>query len=994
MEFISKEEARKKIKQLVEHFEKNIISFKKTSFSEAQTENDFIRPLFSFLNWNVTNTSLEPEKQVFQLQVTGKTGDDTNKRPDYLIRVPDKDTNQMKSVFFIEAKKPNYDLKTNTKYIRQVYQYAYSTLNSSENSNNRVRLALLTDFEEFRFFDCLDPAPLKSDKYEVYNKHIVKDWNYKDYISKFDELWDMFEYNNVVNGSLEKWYLTQKQLADNRITPDKKFLEDLRTWRLSIAKSMHKSDKSLDDFRLTKSTLLLINRIIFVKMLADRDIEPDYLTDILSKLTKSKKEDVKLFELCRDIFDRLDHIYNGSMFAYDSDADEINIENSVLKNIFEQLKPEVSIYTLAAMPVEIIGNVYELFIAEQIAKKGTGLALLPKYDEKKAGGVYYTPRYIVEYIVDNTLGKKLEECKTPEDVSKIKVLDPARGSGSFLIVAYHKLLVWHKKWLYDELKKFTKQKKVSQFSDKYSKTARIIGSDHSVDYTIHLSHKLKSEILTNNIFGVDIDPQAVLVTKFSLSIKALEDSSHDEVIDDYNIFKMPTIPKLENNIKWGNSLIGSDFYIENQPDMFNRKEKRKINTFDWDGTDGFPDIINSGGFDVIIGNPPYVDYRSISKVQSDYLTQNYVSTKSKEKWSLFIPFLEKSAKLMNKKGKFGFIIPNNFLVSDFGLEIRKYLLNNVHINRIVDVSKFNVFGKVATYPVLFFFQKPMTESNMIEISYPKQFMDLGQIVFNQISGTDIKKGNRSYQLSTSVSNINLPLIYKMQLNSDKLVDLCDKFIWGTSITGFKNYKIDETNYITLNQKEKNKYNQVIQTADIKRFGIKWQQEYIKKEIYSDNAINEFNKDKIVIARVTKQIQATFDKEKYFLGKSSLLTGLKVHQNYLLGLLNSKLINYFYFVKYENTHMSGGYLRYDIPYLSKIPIHIIDFKSKSEKQKHDKLVGLVEQMLENQKYMHEAKTESDKKMYKNICDAIDKQIDGLVYKLYDLTPEEIAIVEGK
>jgi len=254
MKQYTKQEAKKEIQELVNHFERNIQQFKGSTYKEAQIENDFIRPLFESLNWNVTNRELEPERQIFQLQVTGKTGKENNKRPDYLIRIPDKKTNSMKSAFFIEAKKPIYDLKTNEQYIRQVYQYAWSTLNSSDNPNNQVRLAVLTDFEEFRFFDCQDVTPLKQNRAEAFNKHVLKDWHYTDYVNKFDELWDLFEYNNVVNGSLDKWAITAKDLSEKRITPDKQFMADLKDWRLAIAKSMWKNDKSLDDFSLTKAT--------------------------------------------------------------------------------------------------------------------------------------------------------------------------------------------------------------------------------------------------------------------------------------------------------------------------------------------------------------------------------------------------------------------------------------------------------------------------------------------------------------------------------------------------------------------------------------------------------------------------------------------------------------------------------------------------------------------------------------------------------------------
>jgi len=152
MEIYSKSESKNKISKLVQKFESGIIEYK-SNYSEADTESYLIELFFKYLNWDVSNEELEPGREVFKKQMTLKTKDETNKKPDYHVRIPDKNTNQMKSCFFIEAKQAKYDLKTNARYIKQVYKYAYSTLNASENPNNRVRLAVLTDFEEFRMFD-------------------------------------------------------------------------------------------------------------------------------------------------------------------------------------------------------------------------------------------------------------------------------------------------------------------------------------------------------------------------------------------------------------------------------------------------------------------------------------------------------------------------------------------------------------------------------------------------------------------------------------------------------------------------------------------------------------------------------------------------------------------------------------------------------------------------------------------------------------------------
>jgi adenine-specific DNA-methyltransferase len=972
--FYSKDAAKKEIKQLVSDFRNNINTLKSKGFknSEAQTENDFIRPLFQYLNWNVSNRGLNVHEQVFQLQVTGKTGTD-NKRPDYLLRVPDSNTNSMKNVMFVEAKKPIYNLKTEVNYIRQVYQYAYSTQNASDNENNQVRIALLTDFEEFRLFDCQDHLPLERNTLNDYNKHIIKDWTYNDYHDKFDELWDLLEFNNVKRGSLNKWYLTTKKLTENRITPDKLFLEDLREWRKSIALSMFNNDKDIDDYTLTSATLLYMNRLIFIKMLSDRNIEDDYLTQILENIDKSKKNQIKLYESCKSIFQRLDNVYNGSMFAYDKIIDEIEISNSVLKTIFTALKPENSVYTLAAMPVEIIGNVYEIFIAEQIVKKGQKVSIVPKYDEKKAGGVYYTPRYIVEYIVENTLGKKLEECKTPEDVAKIKVLDPACGSGSFLIVAYQKLLDWHKQYYLDELKKWIKNNK----NDKYKKDnmVRVLKELNDDTYQIHLSHKLKSEILKNNIFGVDIDQQAVLVTKFSLSMKALEDSTHDEVIEDNTIFREPTIPKLENNIKCGNSLVGSDFYQDNRPSLFNEREKRKLNTFDWGSKEGFDSIIKTGGFDCIIGNPPYVSNKEIEPNQKNYYTLRYKSAKNQ--FDLYTLFIEKSINLMNKNSEFGFIVPDAILDRSSAEYIRKMIINESKLKTIFNLN--NVFADVNVASAIIIFSKNNKNDTKINYIKSRSFKDYLLNNFIQKTLDQSKLNNFRNTAFLLLDNKEFDLVEKI---NSKGIELFKLAIMG------RGEELGKSSDFINSLNSKNSVG-ILTGENVDRYKIKFSNLYIS--ISNIEKSQELYQKKIVVRQVGNKINASLDNVGFVTVQSiySIVPNQSISDKYILGIVNSSTINFLYQKLYNNKDIFPRVL---LENLKTIPIRNIDLTNKSETQNHDKLVSLVDQMLENQKYLQEAKTESDKKLYQNICDSLDKQIDQLVYKLYDLTDEEIAIVE--
>ncbi len=215
-----------------------------------------------------------------------------------------------------------------------------------------------------------------------------------------------------------------------------------------------------------------------------------------------------------------------------------------------------------------------------------------KPEVKKAGGVYYTPQYIVEYIVKNTVGKLLED-KTPKNVAKLKILDPACGSGSFLIGAYQYLLDWHLRWY------------STNNHEKYAK-GKYPAIYHGAGNEWRLTTQEKKRILLNNIYGVDIDRQAVEVTKLSLLLKMLEDENQETIGKTLSLFHERVLPNLKDNIKCGNSLIGPDFYNQMTLELGD-DEIRRINVFDWnDNEKGFGKIMKEGGFDVVIGNPPYL----------------------------------------------------------------------------------------------------------------------------------------------------------------------------------------------------------------------------------------------------------------------------------------------------------------------------------------------------------------------------------------------------
>lgn len=940
---MTKEQAYNKIKELVNRFQEQIVSYKKSEYNETLTRRDFIDPFFKALGWDIDNEqgySEEYREVIHEDRV--KVGKAT-KAPDYSFRLGGGNR-----LFFVEAKKPSVAVKDEILPAYQIRRYGWSA---------KLAVSIITDFEEFAIYDCTK-KPNPTDKASVAR---IKYITYKDYLTEFDFIWDTFSKEKVLKGSFTQFV---KSSANKRgtATVDNEFLNSLDNWRTQLAENIAKNNKQLDEEELNFVVQQTIDRLIFLRIAEDRGVEGyGQLKDAI----QVGNFYTNLFNLFRQADDK----YNSGLFDFKKDklSKTLTLDNKVVKNIITELYYPVCPYEFSVLSVEILGTAYEQFLGKQITLSKTGKAIIElKPEVRKAGGVYYTPQYIVEYIIKNTLGK-LTENKTPKEISTIKIADPACGSGSFLIGAYHYLLNWHLKYYNNNPTDAKKDKAITPYGT--------------------LSTNIKKQILLNNIHGVDIDVNAVEVTKLSLLLKCMEGETAATIANQMSLFNERVLPTLDNNIKSGNSLVDIDFY-DNQLDF---GETKKISPFNWQ--QAFPNVFKNGGFDCVIGNPPYVDYRIIPTEQVAYLNNKYTSTQTKEKWSLYLPFIELGTKILNKKGLYGNIIPNTFLSADFGKPLRKLLLNNTTIQEITDVSTLKVFGNVGTYPILLFYANNFNKQSQINIANPTTQEELSNIKFEKIKQADIVAKNQTYVISTSYTKDNFALVYKLQKCGVPLETVVGKFSWGTSITGFKSYKIQEAEYNKLNATQKKNYRKVIQTADIKAFGIKWQKEYIDTSIYSPNVAAHFNQNKIVIARLTKKIQATFDDENYYMGKSSFITSAKVEPKYLIALLNSNVLNYFFSIKFTNTHLAGGYLRFDIPYLQKLPIKVINKKDTTEKQQHDEIIKLVTQIMQLNKDLQATTLPNKITQLQTQITYCENKINNIIYQLYSLTEEEIKAIEN-
>ncbi len=565
------------IKQLVDNFSAQLSAYKSGRYNEAQLRVEYVDPLFESLGWDIRNRTgyAEAYKDVIH-EYSLKTHDGT-KAPDYCFRIGGV------SKFFLETKKPSVDIKSDVAPAFQIRRYAWSA---------KLSLSILTDFEELAVYDCrIRPQP--KDKASVGRLFY---FTFDEYLDKWHDIAGLFAKEAIQRGALDEFIASDKRKKGTS-TVDNALVSDMENWRDGLARNIALRNAKLSLRQLNHLVQATIDRIIFLRICEDRDIEA------YGKL-QNLLDGENIYQKLTEFFKHADAKYNSGLFHFaeekgrgqpDKLSLQLNIDDKPLREMIRALYYPVSPYVFSKIPADILGQVYEQFLGKEIRLTASHQAKVEyKPEVRKAGGVYYTPTYIVDYIVKNTVGELLKN-KTPAQAKKLRVLDPACGSGSFLLGAYQYLLRWYR----------------DAYAGDAAKYKKLLYKDKADEW--QLSTQEKKDILLSNIYGVDIDRQAVEVTKLSLLLKVLEGENKDTLENQMRLFQARALPDLSNNIKCGNSLIGTDFFHGQNLDMFGRDEMEKINAFDWESDAGFGEIMRAGGFDAVIGNPPYVRQETLGE---------------------------------------------------------------------------------------------------------------------------------------------------------------------------------------------------------------------------------------------------------------------------------------------------------------------------------------------------------------------------------------------
>ena len=993
-------EKRKILNNWINSLEKGILAKSK----EEEFQGEFLNDIFSLILGAVNKSSGNDE---WNLQRESKTKIDGQKADGVIGFFDVNGKDDVRAV--IELKGPTISLDQRQKRSGDTRTPVEQAFNYAPKYGKNCQWVIVSNYKEIRLYRSNDMT-----EYEVFFLENLKDdldFQKFIYILSFEAL------VGTANKKAKALELSE-EYQKNQIEIEKKFYNEYRNIRLHIFENMKENNPETDENTLLEKVQKLLDRFLFICFCEDKGLlEKDFFNTILKK----GKDFGSIFDIFK-VFcnwinlgnpkENISH-FNGGLFKNDDVLNSLNIDDKV----FEELK-KISDYDFDSdLNVNILGHIFEQSISdiEELKKSISGEEFDQKKSKRKKDGIFYTPQYITKYIVENSIKnwlddkrKELGEDDLPklnekdyifdiakknytknyrkhiefwqqyrEAVRNIKIIDPACGSGAFLITAFEFLLNYNK-YLDDKI--FDLVGTSDLFSDR------------------------TKEILQNNIFGVDLNKESVEITKLSLWLKTAD--------------KNKTLASLENNIKCGNSLIDDPEIAGNL--AFNWKKE-------------FPEIFTNGGFDIVVGNPPYVSAEYISEIDKTFYEKNYYSAYGRQ--NLYIIFYERAINLLKENGNLGFITPYTILKNMYYKEIREYILKNTSILEIIDFKGITVFQDAGVDSIILLLKKEKRIEYDIKYinnikAFETQVYDINFFKSSQIT----EKEDLSIQFSKNEKLLNKILDHKDNLKLKEIIDFKQGIITG----GNKNFLVSEK----LDNCEK-----VLTGTDFNRYKLFDSNQYInydieklhrprKREIFE-------SKEKILLRQTGAFPICMLDTNQYFT-LDTVHNGILKQENfnikYILSLLNSKFIKFIY----ENLINESGkiFAQVKIIYIDELPIKNISLeKQQPFIEKADKMLSLNKKLqdlsqkfqrmllrkfeleklstrlqewylLDFSDFIKELKRlkvklslsqESEWEEYfleeKSKAIAIDseikntdKEIDSMVYKLYDLTDEEIKIIE--
>jgi adenine-specific DNA-methyltransferase len=930
------------ITQLVDKYKQEV----NRNQSEADLRAGYVDLLFLILGWNVYNNP----------------GEFTNYRREGYIRgagyvdVGLEIAGQ--PVLLLEAKKfgalPSSGERTafdRTPEEKQLFRYA---------RGKKIPYCVLTNFERLHVFNA------------DHERLVLAFDDPAEYLDRLIQLLHLSP-EKVKAGSLPA---SERQLEIKDI--DETFLRSLQDWRKLLANAIYRdnlgnpslqTNGSLDITKLMQAVQRILDRLILIRYADDKEVLLTYdviesmLADYRKKGNYARPDD--LMRALIDFSHRMDEHHNTSLFQPGHICEQVAVPNEVL----EKIMIEMNSISFRKFTSDILGSTYETYLGTKLVLRNGEIKSEERSDIRKAGGVYYTPSSIVHYIVDNTLGKLLEELESEhklaaiEKVKQIRVLDPACGSGSFLIYAYRLLSDFYRR--------------INESID--NERVRLLASAGSTDMfqRLELFKQLPEplvdfphHILEEQLYGVDIDPEAAEISAVNLTMQAFADAKRE---------KLPLI--LNENIKVGNSLISG---TEEELRTYFGDTWQEKKPFNWKKE--FPHIMSSGRFDVVVGNPPYVQLLE-SQFLTDlrYYDDHYISVSGFKK-NLFPIFIERSLGLIkNEGGRLAMIIPDRFFFTPSYIPCRRKLFEGATLESVEEILG-GAFDSAIVGNAIFVLSTPKLKDYSVEV---RQRNEDQSTVINRLPIGSILD-DPELVVNLLATNEALSILRKAYQVSTPLKSLLSVHV-GIMIRD--NKRLFTQSRISVQQKP------IVKGHNLERYKVRntYFFDTEKAVVFGGTKDPEKHEQvpKILLRKTGNRLIACLDTTGIYAEQSVYLLLSKSSQldiNYILGIVNSKLLSYLFQNCLITNPVTYPYIQhYD---LEKLPIRQIDFKSPTDKKAYAELVTSVERMLQLNKQITlidtSARAEQDELLREiEHCDA---EIDRSVYELYGITEEERQIIE--
>jgi len=941
----------------IETFRRNRESYLNPEYRETRARLEFIDPFFEALGWDMTNQRgyAEAYKDVVHEDSLRISGVGTS-APDYSFRVGGA------RKFFVEAKKPAIPLKDDPEPALQLRRYSWSA---------KLALGIVTNFQEFAVYDTRI-RPSHGDKASAGR---ILYATYEDYPGRWDEIAGIVSRDAVLRGSFDKYAFSSRGKRGTAEFDDD-FLADLEKWRKQLAENLAVRNKELGQRDLNFAVQRILDRIIFLRIAEERGIEN---FGQLFALTAGPRIYPRLCE----IFGKADLRYNSGLFHFENEAERhesadrltlgLTVDDSVLKEIISSLYYPRSPYAFSVVPADTLGHVYEQFLGKVIyLTEGHHARIAEKPEVRKAGGVYYTPTYIVNYIVAQTIGP-LVAGRSLRQVEKLRVLDPACGSGSFLLGAYEFLLDWHLKYYLDHDPEGWAKKKTPPI---YETSPNAAGMGRGPK-NWQLTSFERKRILTNNLYGVDIDAQAVEVTKLSLLLKVLEGEARELQQLDFH----RALPDLGDNIKCGNSLIGSDFYAQTELPAIDDEARYKINAFDWQHE--FGAIMAAGGFDAVIGNPPYVRPHNLGPDEKKYYWQHYPTFTHKA--DLYCCFIEKGGQLLRPRGRLAYIVSNGWLRLNSFQALRRHLLDFFQIEELVELP-FKVFKDAQVTTGIFVVQRNRAAAQHC-IAINRATPRLETATFAPVKRIPQRTFEETFQNVFDISIEPATENVKQRMRGGPRIGDHYQVCFGLK-SGDDSRFLHHT--VGLHKEDR----PLLRGENVKRYATAYAGEFVyyvpeKMRAHRRTARPgepwRFEQPKVLVKDTSTDFGCTYDAAHYYV-KDVLIVVPKegltppVPLPALCGILNSKLLKFYYRTTFPTLHVQSEELA-SLPLPREMNSAAISV-----------LAGQVERMLRLHAELVAAKApEAQDRVHRDIA-ATERTIDQLVFQLYGLQDEEVSLVE--